>query len=311
MADTAHLLQHVQDAYYFEVPRALWSPSFESRDAVPEFLRKSHPDWSLEQYQNYLAGKVLIPQPFGTLKNLHEKEAGFAISKFMVIELVAAVLVCAVFIPLARKVRPDGPVRGRFWNMWEAMLLFFRDEVARPAIGKHDADSFLPFVWSIFFFVLFCNLMGMIPWMGTPTGALAVTGTLAAITLLTVIGSGMKKLGAVGFWKAQVPHMDLPGPLSILLVPMIFAIEVMGLFIKHTVLAVRLLANMFAGHVVLAVIVGFIAQTAGMAIWYGVTPVSLFGAMALSMLELFVAFLQAYIFAFLAALFIGMAVHPH
>ena len=93
---------------------------------------------------------------------------------------------------------------------------------------------------------------------------------------------------------------------------MIFVIEILGLFIKHTVLAVRLLANMMAGHLVLAVIMAFIAAAATNAlVWYGVAPVSVLGATALSMLELFVAFLQAYIFTFLSALFIGMAVHPH
>ena len=97
----------------------------------------------------------------------------------------------------------------------------------------------------------------------------------------------------------------------ILLVPLIFVIEIAGLFIKHGVLAVRLLANMMAGHVVLAVLVGFIGATYGMAAWWGVMPLSVIGATALSLLELFVAFLQAYIFTFLSALFIGMAVHPH
>jgi F-type H+-transporting ATPase subunit a len=151
----------------------------------------------------------------------------------------------------------------------------------------------------------------MIPWMGSPTGSLAVTATLAFVTFLVVIGSGMKKLGAVGFWKAQVPHMDLPPVLKVLLVPMIFAIEIFGLLVKHGVLAVRLLANMMGGHVVLAVILAFIAASAQSLWWWGVMPASVIGATALSMLELFVAVLQAYIFTFLSALFIGMAVHPH
>jgi F-type H+-transporting ATPase subunit a len=105
--------------------------------------------------------------------------------------------------------------------------------------------------------------------------------------------------------------MDLPLPLAIMLLPMIFAIEVLGLFIKHFVLAMRLLANMMGGHVVLAVILAFIAASAQSLWWWGVMPASVLGATALSMLELFVAFLQAYIFTFLSALFIGMAVHPH
>ena len=106
------------------------------------------------------------------------------------------------------------------------ILLFLRDQVARSAIGKHDADRFLPFIWTIFFFILGCNLMGMVPWAGSPTGALAVTGSLALITFATVIGSGMAKLGPIGFWIGQVPPMDLPPVLAILLKPMIFFIEV-------------------------------------------------------------------------------------
>src|SRR5207237_2403342 len=122
-----------------------------------------------------------------------------------------------------------------------------------------------------------------------------------AITLLVVIGAGMQKLGVVGYWKAQVPHMHLPPILAVFLLPMIFTIEVVGLFIKHVVLAVRLLANMFAGHVVLAVIVGFIAMSAESLAWYGIMPASVLGSAALSLLELFVAFLQAYILTFLSA----------
>jgi F-type H+-transporting ATPase subunit a len=170
----------------------------------------------------------------------------------------------------------------------------------------------VPFLWTIFFFVLALNLFGMIPWMGSPTGSLAVTSTLALITFFVVIGAGMQKLGTFGMIKSLVPHMDLPFPIKIFLVPFIFCIELFGLLVKHGVLAVRLLANMMAGHVVLAVILAFIAAGAqSIAVSLIVTPASVLGATALSMLELFVAFLQAYIFTFLSALFIGMAVHPH
>lgn len=312
MADPAHLMQHVQDAYYFEVPRALYKPNYQSVGDVPHWLRSEHPDWSLEQYENYMAGKVMIPQVLGAeLRSPYEKHSGFAVSKFMVLQVVCAVLVAVIFIYLAQKVRSGDRPRGRFWNFFEVILVFLRDEVARPAIGKHDADRFMPFLWTMFFFVLFSNILGMLPWSGTATGSLSTTAVLAGITFLTVIVSGMLKLGVIGFWRAQVPHMDLPVALAIPLIPMIFGIEVMGLFIKHTILAIRLLANMFAGHVVLAVIVGFIVETAGSYLWWGVLPASVFGAVAISLLELFVAFLQAYIFTFLSALFIGMAVHPH
>lgn len=272
--DPKELFSHVEDSPSLHVPRRLTADR---------------------------SGHVEIPQPF----------KHFTVTKFMTIELVAALLLCVFFIGLARALKGGAIPRGRFRNMLEAMLLYFRDYVARPCIGHHDADRFVPFLWTIFFFVLSCNLFGMIPWMGSPTGSLSVTATLAFITFATVIGSGMMKLGVAGFWKAQVPHMDLPPSLKIFLVPMIFVIEVFGLLVKHGVLAVRLLANMMAGHVVLAVIVAFIAASAQSLWWWGVMPASVLGATALSLLELFVAFLQAYIFTFLSALFIGMAVHPH
>jgi F-type H+-transporting ATPase subunit a len=238
---------------------------------------------------------------------------GFVLTKYMVLELIAALLMLLIFIPLARRIATGRPPRGIFWNLFETVLVFLRDEVARPAIGSHDGDRFLPLIWNLFFFVLFCNLLGILPWAGSPTGALTVTVALAGVTFCTVVGAGIAKFGPLGFWRSLVPHMELPGVLGYLLVPMILVIEILGLAIRHTVLAVRLLANIFAGHLVLAVIVGFIAWTAkvGLVLWVGVTVSSVLGAAALSTLELFVAFLQAYIFAFLSALFIGMAVHPH
>jgi len=269
------------------------------------------------------SGHIQIPQPFKTAKPIYQVHTGnsliddtiqpfdLKITKFMVIELLAAILICVFFIGLAKAIKGGALPRGRFRHMLEAMLLYFRDSVARPCIGGHDADRFVPFLWTIFFFVLALNLFGMIPWMGSPTGSLAVTGTLALITFVVVIGAGMQKLGTVGMIKSLVPHMDLSPGLKIVLTPLIFVIEVLGLLIKHGVLAVRLLANMMAGHVGLAVILAFIAASAESMLWWVVTPTSVFGATALSMLELFVAFLQAYIFTFLSALFIGMAVHPH
>ncbi|MCA9148096.1 MAG: F0F1 ATP synthase subunit A [Planctomycetales bacterium] len=291
--DPAHLIGHVQDSTYFEVPRSLGG-----KIEIPQFYHG----------QALVTPKTSMIEPFD-----------LKVTKFMVIEAVAALLVLMIAIPLANKVAGGRVPRGRLWNALESILLFLRDEVARPAIGHHDADKFLPFLWTIFFFVLACNLLGMVPWLGSPTGAIGATGALAFMTFAVVVGAGSKKMGPVGFWKAQVPHMDVPFVLGIFLKPMVFAIEVVGLLIKHFVLAVRLLANMFAGHLVLGVLVAFVAAVAGHAavqsyfhpLFMGVTAASVFGAAALSLLELFVAFLQAYIFTFLSALFIGMAVHPH
>lgn len=123
----------------------------------------------------------------------------------------------------------------------------------------------------------------------------------------------MAKYGAVGFWIGQVPHMDLPPVMGPMIKSMIFVLESVGLLIRHVVLSIRLLANMFAGHLILAVLIGFIAMAADLheVLWSGVMVMSIAGAVVISLLELFVAFLQAYIFTFLSALFIGMAIHQH
>jgi len=281
-----HLFGHVQDSTEFHVPERL----------------RTH--WTIPQpFPHYRETPLTAANP-----ELHLAPIDLQVTKFMVLEVVAALVMVVLFVPLARRVTDGSRPRGRLANLLETFLVFLRDQVARPAIGGHDADKYLPFLWTMFFFVFGCNLL---PWLGSPTAALAVTGTLALMTFLVVIGSGMAKMGIVGFWKGLVPHMELPWILAIFLLPMIFAIELLGLLIKHGILAIRLLANMVAGHLVLAVLVAFILASNRTLAWYGVAPASVLGSSALMLLELFVAFLQAYIFTFLSALFIGMAVHPH
>ncbi len=293
------LFAHVEDATYFHVPRMFTSHEAHGHIAIPQPFKLDKPLIEMR------TGNALIDNTI--------KPMDFTITKFMVLEVVIALIISALFITLAARIKGGQLPKGKFWNLLEVFLLYIRDKIARPCIGHHDADRFVPYLWTLFFFVLGCNLMGMVPWMGSPTAALATTATLAFTTFLVVVGSGSQQLGVVGFWKAQVPHMDLPKAIAVFLIPLIFVIEILGLFIKHGVLAIRLLANMMAGHVVLSVLLAFIGASAvaGQYIWGGVTLASVLGATALSLLELFVAFLQAYIFTFLSALFIGAAVHPH
>jgi F-type H+-transporting ATPase subunit a len=165
----------------------------------------------------------------------------------------------------------------------------------------------------MFVFVLFCNLLGIIPFMGSPTASIWVTGGLALCSFIMFHAAAIAKVGPITYVKSQWPHIDVPyvGPLFSL---MIFVIEMFGTFIKGGVLAVRLFANMFGGHMVLATILFFIYEvgmvTTSYFLWGGVTVVSVLGVVALSLLELFVAFLQAYVFTFLTALFMGMLLHP-
>jgi F-type H+-transporting ATPase subunit a len=339
-------------------------------------------DWSKDKITDYnkqLSGRILIPQPFATLRNFYEPESGFAISKYMIIELVVGLIILLLFSRLAQQLAHGKPPKGKLWNVLEVFLVFIRDQVVRPSLGGHHeedsvhpehghelgspyaehghadhgmtaeqlerqqvaglaaghghaaharhahdrhanpADRFVPLLWTVFFFVLGCNLMGMVPWAGAPTAAFSVTLALAAITFATVIVSGMLQFGVVGFFLNQVPGMNLPAPMGFIIKPMIFLIEMLGLCIKHGVLAVRLLANMVAGHLVILGIMGlaFGAEAAlnfaGEPHWkWGLTAViAVVASAAFNVLELFVAFLQAYIITFLSALFIGAAIHKH
>jgi F-type H+-transporting ATPase subunit a len=264
-----------------------------------------HPTLELPHWQFPYSWEIELPR--FTLPFIGEVQ----ITRFMTTEVIAAVLVLLIVLPLTRHIANQSVTRGPLFNAFEAMLLFIRDKVARPAIGGHGADAFLPYLWTVFFFILFNNLLGLIPGMASATGNINVTAALAVMTLAMVLIAGMRESGPVGFWISIVPHMDVPGILKPPLWGLMFVIEVAGLAIRHVVLAVRLFANMFAGHMVLAVILGFILMSGKSPMFYLVMPASIIGVILLSLLELFVAFLQAYIFTFLSALFIGSAVHPH
>jgi F-type H+-transporting ATPase subunit a len=243
---------------------------------------------------------------------------GLQITKYMVLELLAAGLVIAIFVPLARRANTGSPPRGPWWNAFESLLTFVRNEIAKPNLGEHHADRFVPFLWTMFLFILFCNLLGMIPFLGSPTANIWVTGGLALIAFIVLHGAPIAEHGFVHYLKSLWPHIELGHNIvavviSFFLSFMIWAIELAGTVIKCGVLAVRLFANMFAGHMVLASILMFIAMAgnAGYShLWLGISLSSVLGVVALSLLELFVAFLQAYVFVFLMALFMGMALHP-
>ena len=300
MADTDHTILHVKDAYHFDVPRLI-VPSGQLKIAQP-FASVPEGEEKLVEVAGHHG--VWVPNP---------QAKGIYISKFMILEVLAAFLMFLVFTKIAKAMRKSNVPRGRFANLMETFLVYVRDAIAKPNIGESDAPAHTPFLWNIFFFVLFCNLLGMLPWLGSPTGALGTTSALAIITFLWVVRTGTSKFGFVGYSLSLVPHMDLDWYMALTLKPMLWVIELIGLILKHAILAIRLLANMFAGHVVLVVIMGFIVTPAiaESVVWYGVMPASVAGAVGISCLELFVAFLQAYIFTFLSALFIGAAVHPH
>jgi len=192
-------------------------------------------------------------------------------------------------------------------NALEVLVVFVRDEVARRAIPE-NADKFVGYLLTTFFFILACNLLGLVPGMSTATGNIAVTAMLALIAMAVIQVSGILKYGIWGHTKNLMPP-GLPG----WLMPLIFVIEVLSQFIRPFALCIRLFANMMAGHVVILAFISLtfiMADLFSPAVGFATAPVSVGFALFVHFLELLVAFIQAFIFTMLTAQFIGMSVHP-
>ncbi|MHC4975262.1 MAG: F0F1 ATP synthase subunit A [Planctomycetota bacterium] len=245
--------------------------------------------------------------------------------------IVATLLV--VVMNLAAKAIATGPekdgvdryvTKGKLSHMIEVIVVYLRDNVFEPQLG-HRTNRFLPFLLTVFFFILFINIFGLVPivdlqhafglhttWIGgTPTGNIAVTGALALIAFFVINIAGLKELGLKGY----LMHLTGGVPLTLGMLPVVLImipVELMGILIKPGALAIRLFANMTAGHVLLAVLMGFTGQALdglGLVAGAPVTLISVLAATAIMFLELFVAFLQAFIFAFLTCLFIAQLSH--
>ena len=237
------------------------------------------------------------------------------------VTMILAGLLLILFLPSAiRKRRSQEGIEAMvpfgFGNFIETVCQYLRNEVAKPALHEHT-DRFIKYIWSVFFFVLTMNVLGLLPIPaismlfgthlgGTPTGNIWVTGTLAVLTMVMMVINGLR-LGGM----AYLAHF-CPGP--ILLAPLLVPVEIIGLVAKIFALAVRLFANMIAGHILLAVLLSFILS-AGTSLGAGgglaiAVPVVI-GSVAINLLEIFVAFLQAFIFTFLTTLFVGMSVVLH
>ncbi|MCB2199923.1 F0F1 ATP synthase subunit A [bacterium] len=249
---------------------------------------------------NYSLLGYEIPLPFikGDFSFLGEKYSeGFQITKHMIGLIIAALLAIFLVIPTTGRIK-KGDVPHGFGNFLEVLILFVRDEVVYANMGKEEGRKWLPFFLTLFFLILFSNLLGMIPWGTTPTGNVSVTAGLAIATLLAVFFAGIKHHG-IKYLGTFVPH-----GVPIFVAPILFPIEVFGLFVKHFALTIRLFANMLAGHTVIGVFMALILVPA-------VALAAVPGAVVISMLELFVAFLQAYVFVMLGSLFVASSIHPH
>ncbi|HTP26973.1 MAG TPA: F0F1 ATP synthase subunit A [Anaeromyxobacteraceae bacterium] len=223
-------------------------------------------------------------------------------SKHTIMMWFASIVLLVVFGVGARKraVVPHG-----LYNFLELLVQFVRD-IAISNMGKRHADRFVPYLCSAFFFILFMNLLGLLPFtlFSVATGNISVTVALAGFTFIITQYAAIKEQGIGGYFA----HLTGGVPKSLWWIwPIMIPVEVMGLFTKPFALTVRLFANMVAGHFVILSLLGLI-----FAISFWVFPVSVAIAMAMFMLEIFVAFVQAYIFTMLSALFIGLGLaHGH
>lgn len=232
------------------------------------------------------------------------------VSKHVVMMLLAATVVAIAGITAAR-VAARGSGRGVLGNTVESIVLFLRDQVVRPNVGEHHAHAYLPWFATVFFFILACNTIGLLPppLGATATGNWCVTGALALLTFFAVQIGGMGEKGIVGYWVGLVPH-----GVAWWMWPLVFVIEIVGLLTKPFALMVRLFANMTAGHVILGVLSVFllVAQEMGGVRLGLIAPPSIAFYLFILAFEVFVALVQAYIFTTLSSIFVGLALsHEH
>jgi len=232
----------------------------------------------------------------------HPKTTVFNLQIFQ----VAAVLLCLIgFSGVPSYVRTG---KGdRLTRVLAGFAMWIRDEMVVPVMGKDLGRKFLPYFLCVFFFILFMNLMGLLPFSATPTASIFVTGALALTTLIAMIACGMVAQGPFAFWKNLVPHVPLA------LWPLMFGVELIGLMVKPFALMIRLFANMSGGHMVVLSFMGlifFFAAQWGPGGGWGSTPIAVGFAVFIMIIETFVALLQAYVFTQLSILFVNASVHP-
>jgi len=270
-----------------------------------------------EMILHHLADSPEWESPFGVvhLPSLHLGPFDISITKHVLFMMIAAVLVAVLLVTAGRVARREherGADRGPrgATNVLEAVILYLRDEVALKNIG-HGGERYVPYIVSVFFFILFCNLLGLLPWGSSPTGNVSVTATLAILTFLIVELAGMRELGPAGYARTIffVPH-GLPWFMKPIMLAIMTPVELLGKLAKPFALAIRLYANMTAGHAVVLALTGLIVLSGiGGVLYIGFAPLLM--AVAIMLLEIFVALLQAYIFAMLSAVFIGLIRHAH
>ena len=274
------IMPHITDARHIEYPCAKSTTEWACEAELPE--------WKL-----HIGGTELDISP----------------TKHVVFLALAGFLTCLMMLLVAAAHKRHSHAVGRpkgFAAGIEAVILYLRSNIYMPVLGGHGGEKYVPFCLSLFFFIAFCNLFGLVPYGSTPTGNIAVTATLAIITFITVEVAGMRALGSgyigtIVYWPHDMPiYMKLP--MTLIMTP----VELVGKFTKPFALTVRLFANMIAGHVIILALIGLIFLF-GFKVAIASVPMALF----IMFLEIMVAFIQAFIFSLLSAVFIGQIRAAH
>ena len=221
-----------------------------------------------------------------------------SITKHVLMMWMAGILLILGFTLPFRKGRL---VNSGLANFLEMLVMFVRDEIVYNSLGKKEGDKVMPYLLTVFFFILTCNLLGLVPWGATATGNVSVTAALAICSFILIQAKGMISQGAIKYFINLVPK-----GIPVFVIPIMIPVEIIGLFIKPFALCIRLFANMVAGHAVILSLLGLVFIAKAFLI-----PLPILGAVAIIMLEILIAFIQAFIFTLLTALFVSLSQHAH
>ena len=293
--DGEYIMHHIQDDRVFE----LFNP-LDYNDANQDhyyFTKKIKLDQSWNQLKNIPFISEYLNWKWDPSKSLSPSDSDnqLILNKQLIMILLASFIIISLFVFGYKK---DKKVQSGIGNLLEVFVVFIRDEIVYPNMGEKQGRKFLPLILTFFFFIVMLNLLGLIPGSATATASFSVTVGLALITFFTYIIFGNKD-----FWK----HIFATPGVPFWLLPIMIPVELIGLLTKPFALSVRLLANMNAGHIIILAFLGIIINMGSSWVALGSVPM----ALAINMLEIFVAFLQGYIFCLLSSIFIGMAVMEH
>ena len=300
-----HLLDWQGTPVTLPLPIILWTESGLVTFLSSEFHHDDKGEVIVEKKGLYFVrvhGQIHYTDANGTLSynNDHKLEnprpLDFSITKNVVLLFLIALIMFLAFTAVARSYKKNPKAPKGFANLLETLVVFVRDDIAVPNIGNHKYERYMPYLLTVFFLILIGNLLGLVPIIsGTLTNDIVFTGTLAVITFLITTFSGNRN-----YWQHIFATPGVPKWLAPIMIP----VEIIGMLTKPFSLMIRLFANITAGHVIILSLIGLIFTLKTIF----VSPVSVGFSLFISILELLVAFIQAYVFTLLSALFIGGAV---